>query len=722
MIKNLSNIVIIGSIIISNTAIIFGQGAVKNSIVVVRARDTVILVSIDSTHILNQMFSEGISLKFQIPGKTNLDYEPYTQTSYCNSNKYFDIINRGSDYLIRSLQDNYPCDSLKIDVYETKDEDNAEPILTIELVFDGYEPIEINSVPIDTSENITPKVNGFDCNLIQFADHECSNQMTREKLFGEDSWTYTNDKVVYILDFENQGQDPSFYKIFKRLNDKKGDAKNKPFEPCNGLDGCIEKDGLYLVNLETGREKLQSKSRVEFKVVNVNKFRYNVSVFDSAAIFDSDVPFLFTDLFLGSKDGTLGKLIQTYTSNLSAHDKVESLEITDKLNQLLSRIDCFYRNLSSIQNFILNSIGRCNHFPCCPEHQDLYLGVAKDLLNLRAEIASILELEAPALMKELKDMETTFENCKKADAIQQEINKLRQEVKREKALLKPDQKVIDEKEDSIALKDKTVQELLKGETCLDLSVMRRNISAKRSELAPYLNLQIMLDSLPSDAQIQKLILRVNSITKNAFKYVNHIPQLRGLSQKIDIRIEAKEPMHKLDPSSTSDSFHYVLDIPIINKWLVSFSSGAFIGFGEDIQPKTYNFRAIPITGFNVDSSKKYELVESGFDEIPYGFAALSNLQYQIDRGFGLGVSVGVGITVEKKPKPAYLGGLSLSFGRERQLVLTGGAMFTPVSILKPTVSKDFLYDNDTYQIEYYDDLRVGGFVSITYTPFKIKKQ
>ena len=166
-----------------------------------------------------------------------------------------------------------------------------------------------------------------------------------------------------------------------------------------------------------------------------------------------------------------------------------------------------------------------------------------------------------------------------------------------------------------------------------------------------------------------------------------------------------------------------IQIPIVGKPFVSFSSGSFIALGKNMQNKTYAWQETVGNNNTVDSSK-YTLVESGYTLPPMGFCALGNLEWKISRSFGLGGSAGVGLSIEKSPRLAYLGGVSLFFGDMRQFTITGG--FAGMQVNKLSNNFQTVSDNQTIysskpNIDYYKEFKVGGFISLTYTPFKVYK-
>lgn len=86
--------------------------------------------------------------------------------------------------------------------------------------------------------------------------------------------------------------------------------------------------------------------------------------------------------------------------------------------------------------------------------------------------------------------------------------------------------------------------------------------------------------------------------------------------------------------------------------------------------------------------------------------------------------IGTGLSIEKLPRLAYLGGVSLFFGDLRQFTITGG--FVGMQVNQLTKNYQTIADNQVIyksrpDIQYYKEFKVGGFISLTYTPFKVYK-
>jgi hypothetical protein len=194
---------------------------------------------------------------------------------------------------------------------------------------------------------------------------------------------------------------------------------------------------------------------------------------------------------------------------------------------------------------------------------------------------------------------------------------------------------------------------------------------------------------------------------------------------LTISIATKDSILKVKSAEPIPQYYRTtpIQIPIIGKTFVSFSSGSFIALGKNLQNKTYAWQeTLGNNNTVVDSS--YTLVESGYTLPPMGFCALGNLEWKVTRSFGLGGSAGVGLSIEKSPRLAYLGGLSMFFGDLRQFTITGG--FVGMQVNQITKNYQTVADNQVIytskpNVEYYKEFKVGGFISFTYTPFKIYK-
>ncbi len=573
--------------------------------------------------------------------------------------------------------------------------------------------------------NTPKKIDKIECVPITIDTGACDVSFTRENFFGLDSSTFTQNKKVYVLDFEAEGRHPTLYKIArKKMRKRITNSEDKWINKPKG-GALVENEHLFLIPYDGGSESLNSKDNVEILVNKVNKFRYKVSVKDSIINLISDPPFLLREIFLGDSSGILGSAVDAIKNNFSTKEKNGS----SNLEILVDAIECFEDDYNRLVDRVICSLNRCQDLPCCLDCNEVYSRMVKKLTEVYRRIDKEV-LEENSINEKLNKEKGIYKHCSSLEKLKNEntenektLQKLKTpqgdaKAKEEIAKIK---KEIDNLEKKIKDNKTKIAALNKLEIKCpkNIQVMKEDINKLKEKLNIIESLKSVKNRLPNTETITELVVYVNSMTRHSQQYFHLIPQLKGEELKIDIRIKANDTITKLDPSAASDVYHYKLQIPIINRWYASFSSGSFVGFGKNLQPKIYDWREIPGPGGIVGDGENFELIESGFEPIPVGFAALINIQKEIRNGLGLGISIGAGLPIRKPIRPSYLGGLSVSFGRERQVVVTGGAMLTAVDVLNRSLSTGVIYNGiDGRDIKYNQEFKPGPFIAVTYTPFK----
>lgn len=532
---------------------------------------------------------------------------------------------------------------------------------------------------------------------------DCIPIKSYDNKFGEDVKYYDNRKIVYVYDFNKDPSHRDFYKITK----KKGVLK------------------IDVVNFN--KETLTSGKNVKFKIYNINKFMYDVSIADSVIHFDSEPSALFTRLFLG--DSTLlGSLMGTF----SDVNKKQSAGLDD----LNKKIKCFVEKYNWLQNKVLDAYDPCYAFPCCYSIE--YTELANDLTVIRADAVKIQmkldekkkiiednkkELDAcERNEKDIKDNSTAITKCEgEIKDIKQKLPSLSGEDKKKK------EEELAKKEEELKKlqEDKTKLEKISSEKCTGTKKeeYKNKKETAESELSEISVINTLLTNLPSDKDLKKIIVFLRNMVETNNSHTSDYISLNGNMLDITIHIASKDSIFKYFSIPEYKNDPLQIQIPILGKPFVSFSSGSFIALGKHLQNKTYSWQGT-VGNNNTVSDSSYTLVESGYTLPSMGFCALGNLEWKVSRSFGLGGSAGIGLSIEKSPKLAYLGGVSLFFGDLRQFTITGG--FVGMQVNKLTNNFQTVADNHTIytsnpSIEYYKEFKVGGFISLTYTPFKIYK-
>jgi len=550
-------------------------------------------------------------------------------------------------------------------------------------------------VVIPSSTPCVPTQSKTDCNPVKNYDNQ----------FGEDVKYYDKRKIVYVYDFNKDPSKRDFYKIRKKNGNLKIDVVN------------------------FNKETLTSGKNVKFKIYNVNKFIYDVSIADSLIHFDSEPSALFTRLFLG--DSTLlGGLMGAFSDNINAQSTMPE---ADKLN---GKIRCFVEKYNWLQNKVLDAYDPCYAFPYC--YRIEYTELANDLTAIRADAVQIQmrldekkkiiednkkEIEAcEKNEKDLKDNLTAITKCEgEIKAIEQKLQSLSGEEKKKKEedLTKKEEELKKLQEDKVKL------EKISSEKCTQTKKedYKKKKETAESELSKISVINTVLTNLPSDRELKKIVVFLrNMVEINNSHTIDYIP-LHGNMLDLTLNIASKDSIFKYLPIPEYKSDPLQIQIPILGKPFVSFSSGSFIALGKHLQNKTYSWQGI-VGNNNTVSDSNFTLVESGYTLPPMGFCALGNIEWKVSRSFGLGGSSGVGLSIEKSPRMAYLGGVSLFFGDLHQFTITGG--FVGMQVNKLTNNFQTVADNQVIytsrpDIQYYQEFKVGGFISLTYTPFKVYK-
>ncbi|NMH26566.1 coiled-coil domain-containing protein [Flavobacterium silvaticum] len=520
---------------------------------------------------------------------------------------------------------------------------------------------------------------------LTFPKPDCTQLLDFDHNFGEDVRFYDKRRITYVYDFSPK--DPNKRGFFKitRIDDKATAGNYK----------------LHTESVNFNTESLCPKDNVKVKIVNVNRFMYDVSIADTLISYDSEPSALFSKMFIGD-DSILGNLITNYEKNII--QKTGAVE-NDPRNTLNEKLSCFIHKYNQLRNKILEAYDPCATFPCCFSVQ--YTDLADSLVEIRSDAAAaqakldLLKEKSKAAQQEIDTCEKNESTLKENTAQLEKLNNLAKAEKDAKAdEIKKLEAAIIKLKDKAADCSKNKDEYLK------------KIAEATTVATEFAGVNSILSSLPSDSELKSMIVFLrNMVLENQMYSLDYVP-LNGNLLELKIQIDSKDSVFNqfsLPPYKPKEPA--TIEIPIL-KPFVSFSSGSFVAIGKNLQNKTYKW---------IEAGNSFVLAENGYTERPVGFAALGNVEFKISRSTGFGPSFGVGLTIEDEPRLSYLGGLSFFFGESRQFTLTGGYIGMQVDHL----DNDFesMFDQQTLSgtktsIEYHKEFKVGAFISLTYTPFK----
>lgn len=549
--------------------------------------------------------------------------------------------------------------------------EDRSKIVKIKVIKEGNEKVNCN-ISIVEAKKGCPK-NNFD------------------NKFGLSTKDLDKNDVVYVYDFNpllsNEQRLRRFYKISYERESIFG---KKKFD-------------IRKVNLT--KENLKPNKQVWVQIANVNRFMYDASIEDTLVDYNSEPSALFNRMFIG--DSTL---LGTLMKNFSDKNFSQSTE-DEEIAAMIKSISCFYDMYTVLQAEMIKAYDPCATFNCC-NNVDFKTIISK-LNEINSGIA-LLQLKYTDKKMKLESLKKEQDDCKKKE---DDVRKLNERIEELKKIKEPTA----EQKAELATKQ---GELSKIKLCPQTEIETRTtgIAKFENDLSIVNGLAQIQSQLPKAEHLRVIsVFLMNMVEQNQNLSKGPI-QLRGNRFDFTLHINSIDSVVKrFGYPNFKDSLHYKL--PILWKPFVSFSSGSFIALGKNLQNKTYTWQ--PKTGNNntIDSSK-YTLVESGYTLPPMGFAALGSVEWKASRTFGFGGSVGVGLTIETNPRLAYLGGLSLFLGELRQFAVTGG--FTGMQVNKLTNNFQTVANNQVIYtskptIEYYKELKIGGFISLTYTPFKTSR-
>ncbi|MXN90865.1 hypothetical protein GR160_06460 [Flavobacterium sp. Sd200] len=471
--------------------------------------------------------------------------------------------------------------------------------------------------------------------------------------------------------------------------------------------------------------KVRYNEEFQIKIININRYLYDVKVSADDIVFSSEEPTLFKQFFLGngfdfsklnsnrdvenlpgsggSEASTDGDTIQDNKSNKKIIIKIEN-----------DFIDAYVDFKDSYNTLIVNTIKANSICPvdvdCCESiNFDEFKNLSEKLFDLRlkysslnAENNTLLEFETKQLEKHETALKQKEEGLKKeSDLFDKEKDKVKKNNHK---------KNIDKINSEIAgLKEQ-------------IAVAEKSINDKKTLKKELDDFKAFLDNL-TDEKMLELVYFSNNFVATNFEYTS--PPIFAFGNELSLNID-------ITPSEVADSSPFKglplysselsVKLRVRNKWFYSFGTGPFVGIGSKLTSEQYGWQRQPVveTG-TINESSGYKLVSTGNESAPVGIAGFANFGIKLSEFFGIGPSIGAGATINDDPQIAYFAGVSLFFGQDKQFNLTGGISFVRVKELKSELYNTLVSYVSTQDLEYRRPFKSGGFISLTYTVFDGKK-
>lgn len=585
----------------------------------------------------------------------------------------------------------------------------AESILPLpksDANFISYEGIKMTTIPADGiievkiyKDNLTPPVViklkpaaqiekiSKDCkSIINEKIANCTKPEFSNK-FGFLEADFDTDDVIYVYDFNNLTHKRRFYKI--------------SFE---GKKGARTFD-IRKVNLS--KETLPSDKQVWISVANVNQFMYEVSIDDTLAYYDSEPSALFSRMFIGDSSSLLGTLMTSFGDKIKASSHEDS-----DVQSVINAMSCFNTMYADLQAEVIKAYDPCSNFNCC-NNLDFKLIIGK--LNEVNSGISLLQLKTKQKENLLSTSKTKMEECEKK---KEDLKKLNDRIAELKKLAKPS----DAQKTELNTKTAEAKKIVLCKDA-DIQSLKKTIAQLEIDISAVAGLVSLQAHLPKVADLRALSVFILNRVQHNQHFIKGPIALDGNRLDLTVKITTIDTVAKLlNRPQFKQTLQY--EIPIVGRPFVSFSSGSFVAPVKRFQNTTYAWKeTVGIN--NVVDSVGYTLAESGTTSTPVGFSALGNIEWKLNRFFGVGASIGVGLTIENNPRLAYLAGGSLFFGNQRQFVLTYGISAMQVDHLvrelQTLTNQGTIYGTKA-DINYYQELKFGSFVSVSYTPFTMRKK
>jgi hypothetical protein len=529
-----------------------------------------------------------------------------------------------------------------------------------------------------------------DARVPDMAREDCGER-TLKDTFAERFETYTPKTVVYVYDFAQDVSRRKFYKVTK-----------------------VKKNGVWRLNanpVDLNTEWLKPGADVYLKVVNINRYLYDISITANPPGPPAGAGSLLVRNFLGDSI-ILGPYLGAFINDPAILDLIKD---DPGLRELYRMVEYFLRLYYEWDEHMQKAYSPCYVFPCCD---------SMELASYQRRRPTYLELVNLLIQirKQTVDLSRAFYVSKQllatASAKLDDCNKRQNSVDSVKKLLDPPGKDSTEQ--------KKVLNGLKSKLCstAEISDYKATVAKYTAMVASVTSINDLLVHLPTEADLRKMDIFLENMVKSENEQLYPLePGPNGLDLYLNIRSKDSLFSYLSKPYPDTISAHRF--IPVLGRALLSFSLGPFTGFPKYLENATYAWQRLPDNTNTVRDTGNYILVQSAFTHPVLGFAAMGNLEWKVSSGsFGLGFSGGAGLTIESNPRLTGLAGGSLFLGNWRQAVLTLGVAATSINRLtnnlQTVADKQVAYVTQQ-PITYYKELRIGAFVSLTFTPFHLPK-
>jgi hypothetical protein len=500
--------------------------------------------------------------------------------------------------------------------------------------------------------------------------------------FGEDPKTYTSKTVVYVYDFSQDVTRRKFYKVWQK----------------GGKD-------FQATPVDMNSESLKPGQDVYLKVVNVNRFLYDVNLSKDPISYEPGPGTLLTKNFLGDSM-VLGAWLGAFVNDADIQ------KLTDDnadLKRLYKKIKHFLVSYGSWDQVALEAYNPCKVFGCCTEVPTLtYSEALKALAEIRTETVDIA-----TLFDQANDLLTKYQgdlkNCQDAQSKLSDLNT-----------------AIGKKEPTEEQKKQKEALTKQLQACSDATIASYNEKMKKltAMVACIGSVTDLLAHLPTEADLKKMTIFLDNMVKSNEEVIFPL-EVGPNGMEFYLNVQSRDSIFSyfgLPPYDHPPIHQYV---PVLGRAMLNFSLGPFTGFPKYLENVTYAWQRLPDNTGTVGDTGNYILVQSAYTHPVLGLAVMGNLEWKLcSKSLGLGFSGGAGLTIESNPRLTGLAGGSLFLGNWRQVVLTVGVAVLGVNRLAnnwQTVADKQVAYTSPQALGYYKELRVGTFVALTFTPFHLSK-
>lgn len=456
---------------------------------------------------------------------------------------------------------------------------------------------------------------------------------------------------------------------------------------CGNLYSRIN-NRLYKRVTDARKVKFFYKKEFKVKLIHVNRYITDVTVKAEDIEYKSTAPTIFNEIF-----GSTGSFVTDLTKAISAHSGMDSTAPSHSLSSLKDSISQFSNTLNELGKDInnLKEIRNLAYSQCC---ESKVLCGQKHSFSLSGFMSKIFSAEVyyNQLMFVLNG------RIRQRGQLETKLKSLKEELI--KTTTAPGKITLQEQIQSVQDTLNTIPD--------NLSSVVDQVNAMWSAFKKIDEKQLNSLAIFNDNYLkQNFVFSTPSIYPSGNRMsINVTTKLR------DSLFIFKEGLRPLDDRSI------VVEGLVLKKWFVSFSSGPFVGFGNDLYATSYESQAIPGADGVIDENSSYRIAAVGKTATPIGLSGMAHFQRRFQESLSWGISIGAGITAESKPKIVYLLGPSFFVGDKHQFALTVGFAGMQVDHLKTSLyPAGSIYSSRQEDLKYSKNLKLGGFVALTYTLF-----